>query len=145
MSDLHILPASLADAGKILQVLEAVYAVSPWSLAQIETDLASPQLHYWLARAGSQVLGFLAVQETDFEAEILQIAVQPAYQGQGIASRLFEQLPAGKDLFLEVRVSNQAAQLFYKKQAFKEIAVRKGYYHDPSEDAVIMKREINER
>ena len=90
------------------------------------------------------MIGFLAVQENLFEAEVLQIAVLPSYQGQGIASALFAQLPADKEIFLEVRKSNQRAQAFYKKEKMVIIAERKAYYHDPVEDAIIMKREVNE-
>ncbi|WP_269800462.1 ribosomal protein S18-alanine N-acetyltransferase [Haemophilus influenzae] len=93
---------------------------------------------------GAEVIGFLAVQENLFEAEVLQIAVKGAYQGQGIASALFAQLPTDKEIFLEVRQSNQRAQAFYKKEKMAVIAERKAYYHDPVEDAIIMKREIDE-
>ncbi|MFR7019799.1 ribosomal protein S18-alanine N-acetyltransferase, partial [Streptococcus pneumoniae] len=92
----------------------------------------------------AEVIGFLAVQENLFEAEVLQIAVKGAYQGQGIASALFAQLPTDKEIFLEVRQSNQRAQAFYKKEKMAVIAERKAYYHDPVEDAIIMKREIDE-
>ena len=91
-----------------------------------------------------EVIGFLAVQENLFEAEVLQIAVKGTYQGQGIASALFAQLPTDKEIFLEVRKSNQRAQAFYKKENMAVIAERKAYYHDPVEDAIIMKREIDE-
>ena len=92
-----------------------------------------------------QVLGFVAIQETLYEAEVLQIAVKRAFQGQGLAQHLLAQLPDQKEIFLEVRVSNLPAQGLYKKLHFKEIARRKNYYHDPIEDAVIMKRNPNER
>ena len=72
------------------------------------------------------MIGFLAVQENLFEAEVLQIAVKGAYQGQGIASALFAQLPTDKEIFLEVRKSNQRAQAFYKKEKMAVIAERKG-------------------
>ena len=90
------------------------------------------------------MIGFLAVQENLFETEVLQIAVKGAYQGQGIASALFATLPTDKEIFLEVRKSNQRAQAFYKKEKMAVIAERKAYYHDPVEDAIIMKREIDE-
>ena len=98
-----------------------------------------------LAVLEGQVLGFVAIQETLYEAEVLQIAVKRAFQGQGLAQQLLAQLPGQKEIFLEVRVSNQPAQGLYKKMYFEEIARRKNYYHDPIEDAVIMKRNPNER
>ena len=131
-------------AQDIYAIMVAVYPVSPWTLEQIQADLSQDQTWYALAYDGAEVIGFLAVQENIFEAEILQIAVKGAYQGQGIASVLFAQLPTDKEIFLEVRKSNQRAQAFYKKENMVVIAERKVYYHDPVEDAIIMKREIDE-
>ena len=98
-----------------------------------------------LAEDENRLVGFLVWQETDFEAEVLQIAVLPSYQGQKIATALFDFLPADKEIFLEVRESNRPALLFYKKEKFEEIARRKAYYHAPVEDAIVMKREDHER
>ena len=128
----------------IYAVMTDVYPVSPWNLEQIQADLSQDQTWYALAFDGVEVIGFLAVQENFFEAEVLQIAVKKAYQGHGIASVLFAQLPTDKEIFLEVRKSNQRAQAFYKKEKMAVIAERKAYYHDPVEDAIIMKREIDE-
>lgn len=136
---------SSQDAAAILAVLEDVYEASPWKLEQIEADLEQESTFYFLAVDEGQVLGFVAIQETLYEAEVLQIAVKRAFQGQGLAQHLLAQLPDQKEIFLEVRVSNQPAQGLYKKMHFEEIARRKNYYHDPIEDAVIMKRNPNER
>lgn len=137
---------SVQDAAAILAVMEDVYEASPWKLEQIEADLEQASSTYFLALDEEwQVLGFVAIQETLYEAEVLQIAVKRAFQGQGLAQQLLAQLPDQKEIFLEVRVSNQSAQGLYKKTHFEEIARRKNYYHDPIEDAVIMKRNSNER
>ena len=132
-------------AQAIYAVMAAVYPVSPWTLEQIQADLSQDQIWYALAYDGAEVIGFLAVQENLFEAEVLQIAVKQTYQGQKIATALFDFLPADKEIFLEVRESNRPALLFYKKEKFEEIARRKAYYHAPMEDAIIMKREVDER
>ena len=137
---------SVQDAAAILAVMEDVYEASPWKLEQIQADLEQASSTYFLSLdEEGQVLGFVALQETLYEAEVLQIAVKPAFQGQGLAQQLLAQLPDQKEIFLEVRVSNQPAQGLYKKMHFEEIARRKNYYHDPIEDAVIMKRNPNER
>ena len=135
--------AALAE--KLEQLLLAVYEVSPWTANQVAEVLRSDVNSCALAEDRSQLVGFLVWQETDFEAEVLQIAVLPSYQGQKIATALFDFLPADKEIFLEVRESNKPALLFYKKEKFKEIARRKAYYHAPMEDAIVMKREIHER
>ena len=134
-----------ADLAQVIYaVMVAVYPVSPWTLEQIQADLSQDQTWYAVAYDGTEVIGFLAVQENLFEAEVLQIAVLPSYQGQKIATALFDFLPADKEIFLEVRESNRPALLFYKKEKFEEIARRKAYYHAPMEDAIIMKREVDE-
>ena len=131
-------------AQEIYTVMADVYPVSPWTLEQIQADLSQDQTWYALAYDEAEVIGFLAIQENIFEAEVLQIAVKKPYQGQGIASALFAQLPTDKEVFLEVRKSNQRAQAFYKKEKMAVIAERQDYYHDPVEDAIIRKREIDE-
>ena len=137
------------DAAALAKELEllllAVYEVSPWTADQVEEVLRSDVNSCALAADESQLVGFLVWQETDFEAEVLQIAVLPNYQGQKIATALFDFLPADKEIFLEVRESNKPALLFYKKQKFEKIARRKAYYHAPVEDAIVMKREKHER
>lgn len=131
-------------AEELEQLLLAVYEVSPWTAGQVEEVLRSDVNSCALAEDESRLVGFLVWQENLFEAEVLQIAVKNAYQGQGIASALFATLPTDKEIFLEVRKSNQRAQAFYKKEKMAVIAERKAYYHDPVEDAIIMKREIDE-
>lgn len=135
--------ATLAE--ELEQLLLAVYEVSPWTVGQLEEVLRSDVNNCALAEDEGLLVGFLVWQETDFEAEVLQIAVLPSYQGQKIATALFDFLPANKEIFLEVRESNKPALLFYKKERFEEIARRKAYYHAPVEDAIVMKREIHER
>ena len=136
---------ALTLAKELEQLLLAVYEISPWTASQVEEVLRSNVNSCALAEDGSQLVGFLVWQETDFEAEVLQIAVLPSYQGQKIATALFAFLPADKEIFLEVRESNRSALLFYKKEKFEEIARRKAYYHAPVEDAIVMKREKHER
>ena len=132
-------------AKELEQLLLAVYEVSPWTADQVAEVLHSDVNSCALAEDENRLVAFLVWQETDFEAEVLQIAVLPNYQGQKIATALFDFLPADKEIFLEVRESNRPALLFYKKEKFEEIARRKAYYHAPVEDAIVMKREIHER
>jgi len=137
------------DAAALAKELEllllAVYEVSPWTAIQMAEVLRSDVNNCAIAADETQLVGFLIWQETDFEAEVLQIAVLPSYQGQKIVTALFDFLPADKEIFLELRESNKPALLFYKKERFEEIARRKAYYHAPVEDAIVMKREIHER
>ena len=80
------------------QLLLAVYEVSPWTAGQVEEVLRSDVNSCALAEDENQLVGFLVWQETDFEAEVLQIAVLPSYQGRKIATVLFDFLPADKEI-----------------------------------------------
>ena len=74
--------------------------------------------------------------------EILAIATIKEYRNKGVAQGLLDKIKT-KDIFLEVRESNQVAINFYKKNKFKEISIRKNYYSKPNENAIIMKLEVN--
>ena len=131
-------------APQLVEILDNVYGQSPWTLEQVLADLDQPQNWYALAYSGEALVGFLAMQETLYELEVVQIAVRKEWQGRGIAGQLLETVPQEKEVFLEVREGNTPARTLYQKQGFKEIGCRKGYYHAPTEDAIMMKREANE-
>ncbi|BCP62757.1 ribosomal protein S18-alanine N-acetyltransferase [Streptococcus parasuis] len=133
-------------AESILAVMQSVYEQSPWTLEQIASSLASQDEDYYLAYEGQELVGFLAVQTVLDEMEILQIAVRADFQRMGIASLLMAAvMDWDGDIFLEVRESNSAAQALYTRQHFTKIGKRKDYYRHPVEDAVMMKRERDER
>lgn len=89
-----------------------------------------------------KVCGYLMVLDSIDVYEILAIATIEEYRNKGIAQELLDKIKT-KDIFLEVRESNKKAINFYKKNNFKQISIRKGYYSDPTEDAIIMKMEAN--
>lgn len=135
---------NLAEA--VLAVMESVYEQSPWTLEQIASSMTSQDEDYYLAYEGQELVGFLAVQTVLDEMEILQIVVKADFQRLGIASLLMAAvMDWDGDIFLEVRESNSAAQALYTRQHFTKIGKRKDYYRNPVEDAVLMKRERNER
>ncbi|WP_449458770.1 ribosomal protein S18-alanine N-acetyltransferase [Streptococcus suis] len=130
----------------VLAVMQSVYEQSPWTLEQIASSMASQDEDYYLAYEGQELVGFLAVQTVLDEMEILQIAVRADFQRLGIASQLMAVVMDWEgDIFLEVRESNSAAQALYTRQHFTKIGKRKDYYRHPVEDAVMMKRECDER
>ena len=131
-------------APQLVEILDDVYGQSPWTLEQVLADFGQPQNWYAFAYSGEELVGFLAMQENLYELEVVQIAVRKEWQGRGIAGQLLESLPQEKEVFLEVREGNTPARTLYQKQGFKETGCRKGYYHAPSEDAIMMKREANE-
>lgn len=119
---------------------------SPWRQATFMADLALTTTHYELLWWQHDPIGFISRSTVLDETEITNIAVVPTYQHQGHAYWLLTaclaQLTAGT-VFLEVRASNLAAQRLYRRCGFKRIAIRHAYYHDPEEDAWIMRKIIN--
>ncbi|MGT2910171.1 ribosomal protein S18-alanine N-acetyltransferase [Streptococcus cameli] len=131
----------MGTAKEVEAIMAACYGSSPWSLEQIEADMAQPDTHYYFVGKEESV-GFLSLLDLGEEAEITNIAVLPAYRGQGLGHELVDKATQFQgDLFLEVRESNVVARKLYQEYGFVDLAVRKNYYHDPVEDAVMMRRE----
>jgi [ribosomal protein S18]-alanine N-acetyltransferase len=86
---------------------------------------------------------FLIAHQVDAEWELQNLVVSPSHRQQGIATGLVEELVEairdrkGAVIFLEVRESNQAARSLYKKLGFEETGLRKSYYSNPPENAII--------
>lgn len=123
-----------------LAAVRSIQAASPqaaqWEVAgYLEYDL-------FVAAPGARIGGFLVARTpAPGECEILNLAVAPDCRRQGVGRALLGALMEGfrGALYLEVRPSNEAARCFYKSFGFKEIAVRPDYYHDPPEEAIVMK------
>ena len=98
---------------------------------------------------GENVAGFLILSTVLDEAEILEVAVSENFRRNGIASEIMEEVFewCGKNgivqIFLEVRESNFSARAYYKKYGFIENGVRKNYYRDPVENAVLMSKKLS--
>jgi tRNA threonylcarbamoyladenosine biosynthesis protein TsaB len=102
----------------------------------------------WVAEAGGTVCGFFVARVVGDEAEVLNLAVDPAKRRAGIAHALLNQAVAEFQrravarVFLEVRESNGPAIHFYEKHGFVRTGSRAGYYREPAEAAVLMMREL---
>ncbi|MBJ8326189.1 ribosomal protein S18-alanine N-acetyltransferase [Streptococcus pacificus] len=125
-------------------ILEDVYTSSPWSKQQIQADLEKESTDYFFVYHEKEAVGFLAIEYLYGELEITNIAVKSAFQNKGFGKALLQQLVDKPEVvFLEVRASNIKGQTFYQNNGFKPVGKRPNYYHNPTEDAVIMKREEN--
>ncbi len=116
----------------------------PWSEESFKSELEKDSSVKIVALENNKVLGYAVLETILDEGSLLIIAVSPLHRKKGIAKALFnrlEEIRAQKKLSfitLEVRSSNESAIALYKKKGFETIAVRKGYYSKPVEDAVIM-------
>ena len=121
---------------------------APWTLDSIKNELNNSLAKYIIAQDldTKEVIGFVGVWIVAGEGDITNIAVSPKYRKHGIASNLllnlFEVCKTFNcnDITLEVRASNIPAQNLYKKFGFNEEGLRKGYYQDNNEDAIIMRK-----
>lgn len=130
----------------VYDILSDVYDKSPWTQEQILSDMQQDNVDYFFVEVDKTAIGFLAIQQLVGELEITNIAVKKAHQGEGWGSQLLEHLDhVDFPIFLEVRASNTSAQALYQKFGFEVIGKRQRYYHEPVEDAIIMKRECSER
>ena len=129
----------------VYDILSDVYDKSPWTKEQILSDMQQDNVDYFFVEVDKTAIGFLAIQQLVGELEITNIAVKKAHQGEGWGSQLLAHLDhVDFPIFLEVRASNTSAQALYQKFGFEVIGKRQRYYHEPVEDAIIMKREGSE-
>ena len=147
-SSLIILPMQPEDLPEIL-TLEAD-ALSAWNRDQLEGELEQPTgFQFVVRRKGTdKVIAFLCGRVMVDEAEILKLSVAQSERRKGVGRQLldfvvkFYSEKGVKNCFLELRASNTAARNLYEKEGFSIIGKRNNYYIEPAEDAIIMKRKI---
>lgn len=147
MNDLIIRQADKKDIDAIARLEEVCFTV-PWSRASIAHELTeNPMAFYIIAELNGKAVGYAGVWHILDEAHITNVAVAPEHRGKHIASAIiavmieFSTRNGIRRFTLEVRSSNEAAKALYRKFDFKEEGLRKGYYEDNGEDAVIMWRD----
>jgi ribosomal-protein-alanine N-acetyltransferase len=128
----------------VLRIESQVYP-RPWTLGLFVSELALRTARvYLVARVGTTVVGYGGLMLTGEDGHVTNIAVDPAWQRQGLGARLLLALcRAGIDrgcrgLTLEVRTSNTGAQAMYRRFGFAPAGIRKNYYVETNEDAIIM-------
>ena len=127
--------------------LEKLCFNDPWSENSIASELDN-RLSCWLvALDDDKVIGYVGSQTVLGETDMMNIAIHPDHRKRGIATELIERLiQALKErdshsLMLEVRASNEPAKSLYTKLGFELVGVRKNYYRNPKEDALILRKE----
>ena len=127
--------------------LEAICFHDPWSEPSVASELGNPVSFWLVALDGDRVAGYVGSQTVVGETDMMNVAVHPDYRRRGIAESLIlalvEDLKAMEShcLTLEVRASNAPAIALYEKLGFAQIGLRKNYYRNPKEDALILRKE----
>ena len=127
---------------QIFNLEKEIFKSSAFNKSYLDTLIKGNNSFVYVYLIGNKVYGYLIILDSIDVYEILAIATVEEYRNKGIAQELLDKIKT-KDIFLEVRESNQTAINFYKKNNFKEIRIRKNYYSEPTENAIIMKLEVN--
>ena len=127
---------------QIFNLEKEIFKSSAFNKSYLDTLIKGDNSFIYVYLIDDKVSGYLMILDSIDVYEILAIATIEEYRNKGIAQKLLNKIKI-KNIFLEVRESNQTAINFYKKNKFKEISIRKNYYSKPTENAIIMKLEVN--
>ena len=127
---------------QIFNLEKEIFKSSAFNKNYLDTLIKGNNSFIYVYLIDNKVCGYLIILDSIDVYEILAIATVEEYRNKGIAQKLLDKIKT-KNIFLEVRESNQMAINFYKKNNFKEIRIRKNYYSEPTENAIIMKLEVN--
>lgn len=135
------------DSAAVAEMEQQIFS-DPWSEKSVMETGQQKQSVCFAAEKAGHLLGYLLAYHAADEAEIARIAVQKEARRQGAAGKLMQALEhyceehKMEKLLLDVRESNEAARSFYTKNGFVEDGIRQGFYTNPSEDAVLMSRQL---
>ncbi len=140
----HALPLDLVT----VEVIERASFGDPWSLQSFRASLARTFVRINVAEDDDGIAGYSVLWMAGEECELANLAVDPARRGAGIGTMLLDaaleeaHAEGALVIFLEVRASNEAAQRMYASRRFHEVGRRKGYYKNPTEDALVLRRDL---
>lgn len=135
------------DIDRVLKIEQASFP-QPYSRELFEEELLLDLAHPSVMKMGEMLVGFMDYWIIKDEMHLITIAVDPSYRRLGLGSRLITFLldesikKQVKKIFLDVRKSNQAAIALYEKFGFEKMAIRKKYYSDNDEDAIVMEKKF---
>ena len=127
--------------------LEKLCFSDPWSETSIASELENPLSLWLIAEEDGAVCGYVGSQTVLDETDMMNIAVRPDCRRKGIAAALIAELVSRlkargrRMLRLEVRESNLPAIALYKAMGFTQLGLRKNYYRNPKENALILGKE----
>ncbi len=129
---------------------QRLFSAECWSEADLYGSLEDPDRLFFVACEGESFLGCGGLQISFEQGDILTVGVEPAARRKGVGSALLTAMiegfrtHGGKQLFLEVRASNEAARKLYEKHGFAPVGVRRNYYQKPSEDGIVYCLEVSD-
>lgn len=142
---IEITPMKLEDLNEVLEI-EILAFTTPWSRNSFIYELLENERAFYLVAKNefNQVMGYVGMWIVFDEGHITNLAIHPNFRRKGVANKLMvELIQVSKEkgvryLTLEVRRTNNSAQELYQKMGFVHMGVRRKYYLDNNEDALIM-------
>lgn len=128
--------------------LEKICFSDPWSENSVASELKNPLSCWLVAEEDGKIAGYVGSQTVIDESDMMNVAVHPNHRRKGIAEALVAELVEALKkreshcLTLEVRASNEPAKALYEKLGFTQVGLRKNYYRNPKEDALILRKEF---
>ncbi|HEY7534669.1 MAG TPA: ribosomal protein S18-alanine N-acetyltransferase, partial [Thermodesulfobacteriota bacterium] len=144
LPELVIEEMRIEDLDEIIQIEEVSFP-TPWPKKMFDLELQSTRSCCRVARVSGVIVGYIVAWMIYDEVHILNIAVHPSFRRMGIGESILRYcldyffLNGGRNAILEVRRGNHEAKRLYEKLGFKSIGIRRGYYADTGEDAIVMK------
>ena len=134
----------MADVADVVAIETEAFS-SPWSDETFTSLMARPGVELLVMEEPSEgVIGYAVLRCVLEQGELANVAVTERLRGQGFGSHLLTRvIDLARDrgietMYLEVRASNQRAAELYRRFGFSDVGMRRGYYHDPEEDARVM-------
>ena len=141
---IKIVPMTFDDIDDVLKVEEECFVIS-WTREDFEREMVENKMAlYFVAKIDEKIVGYAGMWHVVNEGQITNVAVLPEYRNMSVGSALMEELIKSAEeremigITLEVKISNYTAQRLYSKYGFKPEGIRKNYYKDTNEDAIIM-------
>lgn len=128
--------------------LENASFTSPWQLDTFRTLVGRPGAVLRVVEVEGVVVAYAVLWCILDQGELANIAVDPGFWGRGLGGRLLDHLlDVGRErgvesLFLEVRESNAVARAMYGRRGFEQVGLRRDYYDDPREDALVLRKHL---
>ena len=142
-----IVPMNESHVAQVAE-LEKICFSDPWSEKSVASELSNPLSCWLVAEEDGLVAGYVGSQTVIDESDMMNVAVHPVHRRKGIAEALVKELIEALKkreshcLTLEVRASNDQAKALYEKLGFVRVGLRKNYYRNPKEDALILRKEF---
>ena len=145
---MEIVKMDASHVSSVAEIEKECFGRDAWSEKSVGSELNNPFSLWLVALEEGRVAGYVGSQTVCNETDMMNVAVTAGFRRRGIAERLVlalvEELKAmdSRSLTLEVRASNAPAIGLYEKLGFVQTGLRKNYYRNPKEDALIMRKEF---